>query len=89
MYKKNNPKIKSTSNVRIEGNIENESCATTSVYPKTVFKHVHVRNFLEVGNKCLNNLYYQIYTLEVIMISILQKCQRLCIKMSETWKTHA
>ena len=25
----NNPKIKSKSNVRIEGNIENESCSTT------------------------------------------------------------
>ena len=26
---KNDPKIKSKSNVRIEGNIENESCSTT------------------------------------------------------------
>ena len=32
-----NPKIKSNSNVRIEGNIENESCSTTGVDPKTVF----------------------------------------------------
>ena len=26
---KNNPKIESNSNVRVEGNIENESCSTT------------------------------------------------------------
>ena len=34
---KNDPKIKSKSNVRIEGNIENESCSTTWEDPKTVF----------------------------------------------------
>ena len=34
---KNDPKIKSKSNVRIEGNIENESCSTTKVDPKTLF----------------------------------------------------
>ena len=33
---RNDPKIKSKSNVRIEGNIENESCSTTRVDPKTV-----------------------------------------------------
>ena len=36
---KNGPKIKSKSNVRIERNIENESCSTTLVDLKTVFKH--------------------------------------------------
>ena len=30
----NDPKIKSKSNVRIEGNIENESCSTKSVGEK-------------------------------------------------------
>ena len=34
----NNPKIKSKSNVRIEGNIENESCSSIWVYPRTVFE---------------------------------------------------
>merc|ERR1712236_775 len=33
---KNDPKLKSKSNVRIQGNIENESCSTTLVDPKTV-----------------------------------------------------
>ena len=33
---KNDPKIKSKSNVRIEGNIENESCSTTWIDTKTV-----------------------------------------------------
>ena len=32
------PKIKSKSNVKIEEHIENESCSTTWVYPKTVFE---------------------------------------------------
>ena len=35
---KNYPKIRSKSNVRIEGNIENESCSTTQIDPRTVFK---------------------------------------------------
>ena len=35
---KNDPKIKSKSNDRIEGNIENESCSTTWVHPKTVIE---------------------------------------------------
>ena len=35
---KNDLKIKSKSNVRIEGDIENESCSTTRVDPKTVFE---------------------------------------------------
>ena len=35
---KNDNKIKSKLNVRIEGNIENESCSTTWVYPRTVFE---------------------------------------------------
>ena len=34
--KKMTTKIKSKSNVRIEGDIENESCSTTWVDPKTV-----------------------------------------------------
>ena len=34
---KNDPKIKSNSKVRIERNIENESCSTIWVDPKTVF----------------------------------------------------
>ena len=34
----NNPKFKTKSNVRIEGNIENESSSTTWVDPKTVVK---------------------------------------------------
>ena len=33
---KNDPKIKSKSNVRIEGNIENESCLTAWLDPKKV-----------------------------------------------------
>ena len=33
---KNYPKIKSKLNVKIEGNIENESCSTTWVDPKTI-----------------------------------------------------
>ena len=33
---KNDPKIRSKSNVIIEGNIEIESCSTTRVEPKTV-----------------------------------------------------
>ena len=33
---KNKPKIKSKSNVRIEGNIENKSCCTIWVDPKTI-----------------------------------------------------
>ena len=35
---KNDPNIKSKSNDRAEGNIENESCSTTWVDPKTVVK---------------------------------------------------
>ena len=35
---KNDPKIKSNSNVRIQGIIENESCSTTLVDQKTVFE---------------------------------------------------
>ena len=35
---KNDLKIMSKSNVRIEGNIENESCSTTQVDLTTVFK---------------------------------------------------
>ena len=35
---KNDHKIKSISNVRIEGNIKNGSCSTTRVDPKTVLK---------------------------------------------------
>ena len=34
----NDPKIKSKSDVRIEGNIEDEKCSTTWVDPKTVFE---------------------------------------------------
>ena len=34
---KNDPNIKSKSNARVEGNIENESCSTTRVDSKTVF----------------------------------------------------
>ena len=33
---KNYPKIRSKSNVRIEGNIKNKICSTTRVDPKTV-----------------------------------------------------
>ena len=33
-----NPKIRSNSNVRIQGIIENESCSTTWVDPKTIFE---------------------------------------------------
>ena len=35
---KNNPKIKSKSNFRLEGSIENKSLSTTWVDPKTIFK---------------------------------------------------
>ena len=35
---KNDPNIKLKSNARVEGNIENESCSTTWVDPKTVFE---------------------------------------------------
>ena len=34
---KNSPKIKSNSKVRIEGSIENETCSTILVDPKTFF----------------------------------------------------
>ena len=34
---KKDPKIKSKSNVKIEGNVENDSCLTTWVDPKTIF----------------------------------------------------
>ena len=37
---KNDPTIKSKSNVRIEDNIENESCSTTQVDSKTVFEPI-------------------------------------------------
>ena len=33
-----NPKIKTNSNVRIQGEMENENCSTTCVEPKTVFE---------------------------------------------------
>ena len=33
---KNDPNIKSKSNARVEGNIENESCSTSLVDPKAV-----------------------------------------------------
>ena len=36
---KNNSKIESTSNVKIEKNKENESCSTTWVDPKSVIEH--------------------------------------------------
>ena len=35
---KNDPKIKSKSNVRIKRNTENESCSTTRVHPKTIIE---------------------------------------------------
>ena len=35
---KDDPKIKSKSKVRIEGNIENESCSSAIIDPKTVFE---------------------------------------------------
>ena len=35
---KNDPKIRSKSNVRIEGNTKNESCLTTRLDSTTVFK---------------------------------------------------
>ena len=35
---KNDPNIESKSNARVEGNIENESCSTSLVDPKTVFE---------------------------------------------------
>ena len=35
---KNDPQIKSISNVRIKGNIANESCCTIWVDPKTIFE---------------------------------------------------
>ena len=38
-------KIKSKSNVRIEGNTENESCSTTWVDPKTVFEKGYVDKY--------------------------------------------
>ena len=38
-------KIKSNSNVRFQGIIENESCSTTWVNPKTVFEpHIELEN---------------------------------------------
>ena len=41
---KNDPKIKSESNVRIERNKENESCSTTLVNHKTVEPHSNPKN---------------------------------------------
>ena len=37
---KNDPKVKSKSNVRIEGKIETDSCSITRVDPKTVVKPI-------------------------------------------------
>ena len=44
---KNDPKIESKSNVRIEGNIENESCLTTWGDPKTETKKIKVTQLHE------------------------------------------
>ena len=35
---KNGPQIESKSNIRIDGNVQNESCSTKRVDPKTVFE---------------------------------------------------
>ena len=53
---KNDPQIKSNSNVRIQGIIENESCSTTGVYPKTVFEpHIESKNSPLGPQKVKNN----------------------------------
>ena len=46
---KKDPKIKSKSNDRIEGNIENESCSTTWVDPKTVIEPYSDRQISLLG----------------------------------------
>ena len=52
---KNDPKIKSNSNVTIQGIIENESCSTTWVDPKTVFEsHIEPEKSL-LGPKKVKN----------------------------------
>ena len=46
---KNDPEIKSKSKVRIERNIENESCSTTLVDPKTVFEKYSGPKYNQLG----------------------------------------
>ena len=42
---KNDPKIRSNSNITMQGIIENEHCSTTGVDPKTVFEpHIEAKN---------------------------------------------
>ena len=52
---KNDPKIKSKTNVRIEGNIENESCSTTWVNPKTIFKSYPNPENIPLGPRKVKN----------------------------------
>ena len=52
---KNGPKIKSKPSVRIEGNIENESCSSTLVDPETVFKPFPYRKNSPLGHQKVKN----------------------------------
>ena len=52
---KNDPKIKSNSKVKIERNIENESCSTTWVYPKTVVETYTNHKNSPLGPQKVNN----------------------------------
>ena len=52
---KNDPKIKSKLNIRIEGNIENESCLTASVEPKIVFEPYPNPKYSPIGQKKVKN----------------------------------
>ena len=52
---KNDPKIKSNSKVRIERNIENESCSTIWVYPKTVVETYPNPKNSTLGPQKVNN----------------------------------
>ena len=53
--RKNDTKIESKANVRIEGNIENESCSTTWLDPKTVFEPFHSPKNSPLGPQKVKN----------------------------------
>ena len=52
---KNDPKIKSKSNVRIERNTEYESCSTSWVDPKTVFEPYTDHKSIPLGPQKVQN----------------------------------
>ena len=52
---KNHPKIRTNSNFKIQGIIENESCSTTCVDPKTVFESHIKPKYSPLGPKKVKN----------------------------------